>query len=679
MATGDAEADADRTHRAGQVGGLLAATATWIATAASDQTIRIWDTRPGEELAKLEGHTSDIETLALSPDGKLLASSSNDTTVRLWDVATGETVRVLEGHTAEVDSVDFAPDGKTLASGSKDTSIKLWDVADGKTAADADRPHRPRRVAGLLARRQDAGDRRRRRRHVGEAVEVEGIGVPRVTTTRNNPPSADAASGRRRLRGSLLGRAVASPRGGRDTERRTAPIKACIFIFYYGGPSHLETFDPKPDAPAEVRGEFQSIATSVPGVRFGEHLPMLAGAMHKVGVIRSMHHRMRAHDSASSETLTGRSPPGGDRETFTDTPQTFPSCGAMLSREWRTKSTAGMPRGPPYVMNNVVRNPGQTPGFLGAAYDPFQITGDPATMSYHADGLPLPEGMTHERLGRRRICCEALGDTSACRRTVGAVMGEHYGLRLSGFRSGAAGSGRASGADTLRERYGMRPARNPTADELMSRNGAHLDMHARLRGQNLLLARRLVEAGVPFVNVYDYKQQGRNWDTHKDGFNQLKSICCRRPTGRYRAGRGSRAARAARSDAGDRRRRVRTRTASSTRTPAASIGLIAIRARLPAAASSAGPCTAPATRSAAIRPATPSRPPIWPRRSSGGSASTRKPKSTTAPAGRSRSPRAGRFKSCFQVKHEPRHAVSRGLVLHCRVGCTGDGRRAGLV
>src|SRR2546423_15614920 len=80
-------------------------------------------------------------------------------------------------------------------------------------------------------------------------------------------------------------------------------IKACILLFCYGGPSHLETWDPKPNAPGEVRGEFRPAATSVPGLRIGEHLPRMARLMHKVALIRSMHHGMRNHDSACTPTL----------------------------------------------------------------------------------------------------------------------------------------------------------------------------------------------------------------------------------------------------------------------------------------------------------------------------------------------------------------------------------------
>ena len=108
-------------------------------------------------------------------------------------------------------------------------------------------------------------------------------------------------------------------------------IRSCIVIFYYGGPSHLDTFDMKPDAPTEIRGEFKSIATSVPGIRISEHLPHTSRVMHHVAVIRSMHHTNRLHDSASTESLTGRQSPVGDREEFAPIPQFYPCHGAAIS------------------------------------------------------------------------------------------------------------------------------------------------------------------------------------------------------------------------------------------------------------------------------------------------------------------------------------------------------------
>lgn len=302
-------------------------------------------------------------------------------------------------------------------------------------------------------------------------------------------------------------------------------IKSCIFVFYYGGPSHLDTFDPKPGAPAEVRGEFDSIDTSAPGVRLSEHLPMLSRTMHKAALVRTMHHKMRAHDAASAETLTGRTPIGGDQPVIPETPLTFPSYGASLGYCWRDRNLPVVQASLPYVMKNVVHNPGQTPGFLGAEYGPFQITGDPQSMSYRVDALRLPDDLPSQRLTDRRELLESLTQHGAVGPSpASAALEQHYrkAFDLLGSEAVRKALELAREPKAVRERYGLRPEQAPTPAELQLRNGAHLDVTRMLRGQNLLVARRLVEAGVPFVNVYDYKTQGRNWDAHQDNFRQHK-------------------------------------------------------------------------------------------------------------------------------------------------------------
>ena len=119
-----------------------------------------------------------------------------------------------------------------------------------------------------------------------------------------------------------------------DLRRASAsPIKACIVVFYYGGPSHLDTYDLKPNAPAEIRGEFQPIATSAPGIMISEHLPKMSRVMHKVALIQSMHHGNRLHDSASTEALTGRPSLNGDREELAPIEQ--------FIRVWSVSVTSG--------------------------------------------------------------------------------------------------------------------------------------------------------------------------------------------------------------------------------------------------------------------------------------------------------------------------------------------------
>ena len=189
-------------------------------------------------------------------------------------------------------------------------------------------------------------------------------------------------------------------------------LKACIVVFYYGGPSHLDTYDLKPEAAAEVRGEFSPIATSVPGLFVCEHLPKMARCMHKVALIRSMHHQNRLHDSASTEALTGRQPPTGDREEFAPIKQAFPCYGASLSylrREW----PCDVPHAAlPFVFHNVIDVPCQGGGFLGSTYDPLQINVDPESRAYSAGALALPQGQSGESLRERRRLLMSLQDKS---------------------------------------------------------------------------------------------------------------------------------------------------------------------------------------------------------------------------------------------------------------------------
>ena len=164
--------------------------------------------------------------------------------------------------------------------------------------------------------------------------------------------------------GTLLhAQAAAEPRAAQPLQR----LRACILLYQYGGPSHLDMFDLKPSAPAEIRGEFQPIATSVPGLQVSEHLPRLARLMHKSAVIRSLHHANRLHDAGGIEILTGRPLAGGDRELFAPLPQFFPSYGSALAYHWRHRRLDVACAALPFLFHNVVDVPCQGAGFLGAA------------------------------------------------------------------------------------------------------------------------------------------------------------------------------------------------------------------------------------------------------------------------------------------------------------------------
>jgi hypothetical protein len=317
-----------------------------------------------------------------------------------------------------------------------------------------------------------------------------------------------------------LSSAIAAPAPPTNKEGRK-PIRSCIVVFYYGGPSHLDTFDMKPEAPAEVRGEFQSVATSVPGFQISEHLPHLAQVMHKVAVIRSMHHTNRLHDSASTEVLTGRQSPQGDREEFAPIPQFFPCHGATLSHQWRDRGIKVCHAALPWVFHNVIPTPCQGGGFLGSAYDPFRITGNPQKLQYDAEMLQVPAELTTRRISDRKHLLGQVDGIGATREPSRPTVDLEslYSRAYDLLESEAVRQALKIDQEDLqvRARYGLY-AEQPQG----STNGAEQGYGRNLRGQNLLLARRLVEAGVPFVNIYDFRQQGQNWDAHSDNFNQHK-------------------------------------------------------------------------------------------------------------------------------------------------------------
>jgi Protein of unknown function (DUF1501) len=285
-----------------------------------------------------------------------------------------------------------------------------------------------------------------------------------------------------------------------------AQIQSCIVLYYYGGPSHLDTWDMKPGAPKEVRGEFQSIPTNVPGIRVCELMPRAAQIMDKLAVIRSMHHPMRNHNSAAVEALCGRTPLKGDLELLSDDPNSFPCYGAALSRLLPSKPELPNHVALPHVMYNVVPLPGQNSGFLGAAFNPFQVTRDPNNPDFQVDELQLPADLPLTRLEDRQAL-------------LGLVEGQ---LRRSELHARQAAmttfqerAFRILHSDAVRRAFDL----NRESAQTRDRYGRHT------LGQSLLLARRLVESGVRFINVNDKIANGQlaNWDSHENNFGRLKN------------------------------------------------------------------------------------------------------------------------------------------------------------
>jgi hypothetical protein len=299
------------------------------------------------------------------------------------------------------------------------------------------------------------------------------------------------------------------------------PIRACILVFYYGGPSHLDTFDMKPRAPAEVRGEFQPISTSVPAIHVCEHLPRMARLMHKVALVRSVHHAARLHDSASIHALTGRPLDGPDRELFSPLPQVYPSFGSAVAYLRRGASRDVPFASLPYSFHNVVTVPCQGAGFLGAAYEPLRIDVDSTNAKYRVEMLQRAEDVDPLRSANRRRLARALEVADAAGDPRKGLYEKAYRLLDSEEIARALDITREPAA--VRQRYGFDAAPVARGEGGGGGNGAEMAYARQMRGQNLLLARRLVEAGVPFVNVYDCKQQGQNWDAHFKCANQHKT------------------------------------------------------------------------------------------------------------------------------------------------------------
>jgi hypothetical protein len=303
--------------------------------------------------------------------------------------------------------------------------------------------------------------------------------------------------------------------------RHSPSIRSCILIFYYGGPSQLDTFDMKPNAPAEVRGEFRPIATSVPGIQICEHLPRMARLMHKVALVRSVHHAARLHDSASIHALTGRPLEGPDRELFSPIPQFYPSYGSAVAYLRQEASPDVAFASLPFAFHNVVTTPCQGGGFLGAAFDPLWIDVDVPNRRYRAEMLARAEGIDPSRSTDRRSLLTALERSCNLNDPRKGLLERAYRLLDSPEIGRALNIENEPSA--VRERYGFGPPPVAQGEGGGGGNGAEMAFARQMRGQNLLLARRLVEAGVPFVNVYDCKQQGQNWDAHFKCFNQHKT------------------------------------------------------------------------------------------------------------------------------------------------------------
>jgi hypothetical protein len=311
------------------------------------------------------------------------------------------------------------------------------------------------------------------------------------------------------------------------------PIRSCILVFFYGGPSHIDTVDMKPRAPAEVRGQFGSIATSVPGMRVCEHLPHTARVMDRLAVVRSMHHPMTNHNAAAFTTLCGRNPLKGDLELLSNDRNDPPCYGAILSATLPERRGLPTSVALPHVMYNVVQLPGQVAGFLGSAHDPFQVSADPSAPDFRLGELELPGDISIDRLDDRAALLRRL-DARRCRIEARVEAESRAGGSRTAWASGDgngngdAGAGRHIDPCDVYTEKAFRLLHSPAvrrAFDLAGEDPRLRDRYGRTKlGQSALLARRLVESGVRFVTVYDGQHNGQeaNWDAHSSVFPRLK-------------------------------------------------------------------------------------------------------------------------------------------------------------
>jgi hypothetical protein len=293
-------------------------------------------------------------------------------------------------------------------------------------------------------------------------------------------------------------------RGGRSSAR------ACILLYLDGGPSHIDLWDMKPGAPAEIRGPFRPIATTVPGLAISELLPLSARQVHRMTLIRSVRHEEMVHDPAVYQMLTGRKhvSSAGNLSVQADD---FPQMAAAFG--WVDRTRVAMPRviELPETMRMGGRIlPGQNAGFLGRTFDPFRVEVTP-----EAEVVPPEFGRWDEIPPRRQARRASLLEEFDRKRSVldrGAAMSA-----FDGFREQA--------IDLLGRPQSRR------AFDLDREPAAVRDRYGRNRhGQSVLLARRLVEAGTRFVTVYWGRQEqdwadgkglrpaNNPWDTHRNHF-----------------------------------------------------------------------------------------------------------------------------------------------------------------
>jgi hypothetical protein len=303
--------------------------------------------------------------------------------------------------------------------------------------------------------------------------------------------SCDGVSRRNFLRvGALTAFGLGLPELLRAQEARSNGSKdvSCILLWLQGGISHIDSFDPKPDAPSEIRGEFSAISTRIPGIQLCDPLPRLAAHQEKYSIVRSHNPKNGSHGVADAYMMSGH--------PFNPA-LTFPSYGAVVSREKGDRNAM-----PPYVQVGSAidqRFGGGVAGFLGDQFNPFVLPGDASSPGFTVRDVTLPSTVDRDRFNRRMRALEAvdtwqsaLESTPANLEAAGTFYQKAYNLITAPHAKRAFDLNAED--PRLRDRYGRHSL-----------------------GQGCLLARRLIESGVRFVTVTD-----GGWDTHQNNFSSLR-------------------------------------------------------------------------------------------------------------------------------------------------------------
>jgi hypothetical protein len=281
----------------------------------------------------------------------------------------------------------------------------------------------------------------------------------------------------------------------RNAQAGQPRARSVLVVYAGGGISHHDAFDPKPDAPAEVRGEFSTIQTALPGVVFGEHLPLLARDLDRYALVRSVHHTQTDHGVSAYLMLRGYAQPDPSFDRPENQLRANPNIGSHVAR------LIGPRKGlPAYIcvpgLSYLATVNYYTAGWMGRAYDPFLLKSDPNSNTFEVSRLALSPLVSEDRLAARRML---LGTLSKDRQLSGRAA---TGMDIQYSRAFA-----ALAMESTRQAFDV--AREPESIR---------DAYGRTRiGQSCLVARRLIEAGVPFVTVDDDV-----WDHHGAIFPALR-------------------------------------------------------------------------------------------------------------------------------------------------------------